>query len=109
MSFGVVYNMIERHYYESKLQLGDHHHDLSKAKPALLQYLEQNSKPVFEYHSLEKHDLWGFHQNGISINLQTTSLKANSLDFIDVKLISEVTPTQDLEDMLTKLIEPFKI
>ena len=100
--------MIQNHYYESNLQMGNCHYDLAQVKPALLQYFEKHSKPVFEYHPPENHNLWGFHQDGISIHLQTTDLNPDELHFVDVKLISEVIPTQNLEDRLKKLVEPFK-
>jgi hypothetical protein len=100
--------MMERHYYESNLQMGNCHYDLLQVQPSLLQYFKEHSQPVFEYHPLENDNLWGFHQDGISIHLQTTNLSQDELHFVDVKLISEVTPTQNLEDRLKKIVEPFK-
>lgn len=100
--------MLEKHYYESDLQMGNCHYDLTQVKSALLGYLQKKTKLVFQYHSPVGHNLWGFHQNGISIHLQTTKLNEDELHFVDVKLVSEVTPTRDLEDRLKLLVNPFK-
>lgn len=100
--------MIESRYYESNLQLGSTHYDLDKVKPILLEWFKQNSRPVSEYHPPANHDMWDFHSRGVSIHLQTTELTKGRLHFVDVRLISEVTPTQDLEDRLNGLVEPFK-
>lgn len=100
--------MKEKHYYESNLNMGNCHYDLNQVKDVLLQYLEKNTESVFRYIPPLKHNLWGFHQNGISIHLQTTKLDQKNLHFIDVKLVSDMTPTQDLEDRLKTLVEPLK-
>ena len=102
--------MKEEHYYESYLCIGPCQYNTKEVRNELLDYFEKNSKKVFGYWpDITNHSLWGFHKDGISIHLQITKLKEPESNFVDVRLVSDKTPTKDLEEKLKKLIEPFKL
>ena len=109
--------MIEKHRYESLVQLGICY-DLSKSKEALLNYFKNpnNATPVYEFHPEDSLDnLWGYNSEGVSVHIQTRDTGEEfpsdvfgDLNFIDIKLVSEITPTQDLEDKVRSLADEFK-
>ncbi|MBT7706202.1 hypothetical protein HN747_02030 [archaeon] len=109
--------MKEKHKYESWLQFGTCHCDVEKVRDVVLKYFQNpdNATPVFEFHPEGPKNLWGYNSQGISVNIQTHDNGedlpgdvSEGLYVMDVKLVSEVTPTRDLEDRVKSLTEPFR-
>jgi len=100
--------MREQHLYESKLQYGSMRYNLVDLRGNLMKFFTQEAKQVFGYFPPKNHELWGFHKQGISIHMQTEytdETKPENLKFVDVLLISEITPTLDLEERLKVIAE----
>ena len=96
--------MEQKHVYTSNLTYGSIKYNLNNLKESFLNYFTEDSTPVF-YYTANIHDLWGFNKDGISVHMQTTKIRNTELHFIDLKLISEKTPTLDLEERLNQIAE----
>ena len=101
--------MDEEHLYGSRLELGRQKYDVAGAKDALVEYLKKEARIVFNYDNLPRAELRGFHKDGISIHLQTAAHRSNEISFVNVGLVSDVTPTKDLEDRLQQVADQFKL
>lgn len=106
----------EENCFISRLGMDSNKYDLDKTHSSLLKYLEENTSrflsPLDSLSRHSTHQSWGFHKDGISIGLEVTYLGFSPRDFrlyyIDLKLVSDVIPTQGLEDTLTVVVAPFK-
>ncbi len=101
--------MIEEHYYESSLAMGNCRYDVANVKSALLEYFQDNAKPVFPHLLNADGNQWVFHKKGISILMQTTAINDDELHFVDVKLVSDTTPTLGLEKHIRSIIDNYRL
>ncbi len=97
--------MEEKHIYRSKLQYKSSRHNLLELHEEILKYLKNNTEKVFAWHPKPKDtDIYGFHLEGISIHFQSKySNITRDYSHIDIRLISNVTPTISLEEKLDNL------
>jgi len=106
----------EENCFISRLGMSVTEYNLDKIQPVLLDYLKSNallfSSPLNLDDRPSMWKSWGFHKDGISIGLEVTLYRYLPRDirlhYLDLKLVSAVTPTQGLEDELTKIVAPFK-
>jgi len=105
--------MEEKHTYKSRIEFGSVKYSIEEVKQNLLSYLEntQNATEVYTYlpSGLTRVELRGFNSKGISVHYQAScEPETSKLRFIDVTLVSEVTPTADLEQIIRAIGDKHK-
>lgn len=119
--------MQEKHLYETSLQYSDFadRYDCEGLQNDLISYFEKNAayaggfrSELKDEHETREYKTWNFNSNGVSIHIKLEEL--DQIPFgeerlrkkthnLDIKLISEVTPTQALGELITQLAEVYKI
>jgi hypothetical protein len=99
--------MEEKHKYTSNKFWGAMRFNLLGLKKDLLDYFNQDSTKVFHYIcDFAPHNLYGYNQKGISVHIQEEKdPDTKEPRFIDITLLSEVTPTKSLEGRLYQIAQ----
>jgi len=105
--------MKEQHLYTSHLSWGSVKFNLLGLREELIDYLAKNSTAIFQNHSPRVHcSLYGYNAKGVSVHVQEqlvpTESEPRNPRFIDVLLVSEITPTLSLEEKLKEIADRYQ-
>ena len=105
--------MIEKHLYSTNFEFDSMRYKLKNLKTELLNYFNNpdNAAKVAIHTDDGQIKTYDFNYHGISIHIKASSTEPmqSKLRFLDIILISQITPTSELEKIIQKLGNKHKV